>query len=306
MRLGVVVAAAVLATACFLAAGSSPAAAAYAQPDRVTVIGDSVLTAVQWNQQPLSILEQGFANMDLEIAICRTLTGESCPFDGGRPPTLVDLVQGLGGQIGATVVVEVGYNDPEATFADAVNASIQKLLDAGVQRILWVNYHDWLPQYTRMNATLANVAKAYPQVSIVDWQALSLNRYSWFQGDGIHLVHDGAIALATLIHDSIVRALAPPPPPPTFDPLVVDPPRLSAVQVGERFSMRLDVSGGEAPYRWRVTSGPLPRGVHLLANGVLTGKPARAGRIRLALAVKDAAGDSAALRAVLTIKPRTG
>ncbi len=131
----------------------APTAAA-AQPDRITVIGDSVLTAVQWNAQPRSILERGFPAVDLDIAVCRRLTGSSCPFEGERPQNLVDTVQALGDAIGTTVVVEVGYNDPEAGFADAVDASVEALLAAGVERILWVNYHDFVPRYARMNAVL--------------------------------------------------------------------------------------------------------------------------------------------------------
>ncbi len=202
---------AVLAVSCALSVSAPAANGAFAQPNRVTVIGDSVLTAVEWNAQPLSILEHGLPDVDLQIAVCRRLTGMSCPFEGERPPNLIDAVHALGNQIGATVVVEVGYNDPEQGFGDAVNTSIQTLLAAGVQRILWLNYHDWVPQYAEMNTILAQVAEQYPQVTIVDWQADSFIRYSWFQGDGIHLVQPGAVAIATLIHNAIVTALAPPP-----------------------------------------------------------------------------------------------
>jgi hypothetical protein len=270
--------------------------AASAQPDRVTVIGDSILTAVQWNPQPLAILEHGLPQIDLQIAICRRLTGNSCPFDGDRPSNLVDLVDSLGDEIGSTVVVEVGYNDPAQGFAAAVDDSVQALLAAGVQRILWVNYHDWVPQYTQLNAILAQVLAKYPQVTIVDWQADSLNRYSWFQSDGIHLVFSGAVALATLIHDALVRALTP--------PIVPSGPAAIFAQVGSLFTARLDVTGGEAPFRWRVTGRPLGRGLHLLANGVLTGTPRTAGRTTIDLQVSDALGDSVPIRIVLTVRPR--
>jgi len=282
-----------------LAALSAPApagAAASAQPDRITVIGDSILTAVEWNPQPLAILEHGVPDIDLQIAICRRLTGSSCPFDGERPSNLVDLVQSLGGSIGSTVVVEVGYNDPVAGFAAAVDDSVQALLAAGVQRILWVNYHDWVPQYTQLDAILAQTVAKYPQVTIVDWQTDSLNRYSWFQSDGIHLVLSGAIALSTLINDALVRALTP--------PIVAHAPAEIAAQVGSPFTARLGVTGGEAPFRWRVTGRRLARGVHLLANGTLTGTPRTAGQVTIDLQVSDALGDSVALRIVLTVEPR--
>jgi hypothetical protein len=284
---------------CTLVSFAPSASAAWAQPNRVTILGDSVLTAVEWNQKPLSTLEQGFPDMDLQIGVCRVLTGESCPYEGGRVPNLLQTVQGLGDEIGATVVVEVGYNDPEDGFGDAVDASIQALLNAGVQRILWLNYHVWDPRFAAMNAALADVAKNYPQVTIVDWQADSSTQYSWFQGDGIHLVYDGAVAMANLIHSALVNAFAPPPP-----PLVVSAAKLPSLQVGRAFTAQLVVAGGVGPYRWRVTTGPLGRGLHLLANGLLTGTPTRAGRIVVGLSVSDSSGESASVRTVLTIAAR--
>jgi hypothetical protein len=268
-----------------LAASGAPARAA--TPGRVTIIGDSVLTAVQWNATPLAILQKGIPDLDLEIGVCRKLVGESCPFDGGRVPTLVDLVGQLGGEIGQTVVVEVGYNDDASTFPDAVEQSIDTLLNAGVTRILWVNMHIWQQQYIQMNADLDAAAKAHPQMSIVDWASYSTNQYSWFQGDGVHLVYPGAVAMATLLNDSILQAIAPPPPPVH---IVVSTSRLPVARVGRAFTVQLAASGGTAPYRWSSTKA-LPRGVHLLANGTIDGKPRVAGTFTLSLRVADANGN---------------
>jgi len=266
-----------------------------AQPNQITVIGDSVLTAVQWNAEPRSIIQRGFPAVDLEIAVCRRLTGSSCPFDGDRPENLIDTVQSLGDAIGATVVVEVGYNDPEAGFADAVDASVEALLAAGVQRILWVNYHDFVPRYARMNAVLSQAVRKYPQVTVVDWQKDSFVRYSWFQGDGIHLVYDGAVALATLIHNALVDALTP--------LRVVTPTREVAVaRVGSKFTTQLVATGGEGPYRWRVTGAPLARGLHLLGNGILTGTPTKPGRLTISLLVSDSSGESVPVRLRLRVE----
>src|SRR6266566_4387197 len=105
---------------------------AAADPPGVTVIGDSVLTAVEWNATPLSIFEGGL-DLQLDIGVCRTLEGVSCPFEGGNVPTLMDVVNRLGPQLGTTVLVEVGYNDPATEFAQRVEDSIDALLAAGVQ-----------------------------------------------------------------------------------------------------------------------------------------------------------------------------
>jgi len=279
-----------------LSAPAPAVAAASAQPDKITVIGDSILTAVQWNPQPLAILEHGLPTIDLQIAVCRSLIGRGCPFEGQRPPNLVDLVQSLGDEIGSTVVVEVGYNDREDGFAAAVDDSVRALLAAGVQRILWVNYHDWVPLYAQLNTDLAQAVAKYPQVTIVDWRDDSLNRYSWFQSDGVHLVFQGAVELATLINQALIDALAP--------PLVTHAPAVTVTQVGSKYTAQLGVTGGVGPFRWRVMGRRLGRGLHLLSNGVLTGTPTRAGRMRIHLQVSDSSGALAVLQLVLTIRPR--
>jgi len=264
-----------------IAGASSARATAAAQPGRITVITDSVMTAVLWNATPLATLENGFSDVDMEVGICRTLTGESCAFDDERVPTLVDLVQSLGSQIGDTVVVEVGYNDPLATFPSSFKQAVQTLLAAGVKRILWVNYHVWDPQFATMDTMLAQLARAYPQVSIVDWETDSAAQYHWFQGDGVHLVYDGAMALATLVNVALKE---------TVTPLTVQAGSVQHARVGQPFSLPLDATGGVAPYQWQVTVRALPRGLHLLADGLLEGVPKTQGRAVVHLLVTDSAG----------------
>jgi hypothetical protein len=201
-------------------------------------------------------------------------------------PTLVDLVGQLGGEIGQTVVVEVGYNDYESTFPQAVEESIDALLNAGVTKILWVNMHVWEQQYIQMNADLQAAAQAHPQMSIIDWATYSTNQWSWFQGDGVHLVYDGAVAMATLLNQSIRAALAPPPPPVHIS---IATTTLPAARVGRAFAVRLAASGGTGPYRWS-SGAALPRGLHLLANGTIDGTPRVAGRFTLTLRATDAGG----------------
>lgn len=105
-----------------LAAASSTAAA---EP-RVTVISDSVLTQVLWHPD---FLDQG-VDLDMEVAICRRLAETSCAFDGVPPPTLFDLLPTLS-NLGATVVVEMGYNDDPASFRANVEETIARLTARG-------------------------------------------------------------------------------------------------------------------------------------------------------------------------------
>jgi hypothetical protein len=175
---------------------------------RVTVIADSVLTAISWNDGPLRTLMNGF-DMQLQVGVCRRLTEPGCPFENDRVPSVVDVAQGLGSSLGQTAVVEVGYNEPPETFAAALEQSITALERAGVTRILWVNLHEWQPQFPRMNEMLARAAQKRRDLTIVDWASYSRNQYSWFQGDGIHLTYRGAVEMATLIHTALVKSFDP-------------------------------------------------------------------------------------------------
>jgi len=257
----------------------------------VTVIGDSVLTAVLWNQAPLATLEQGF-DVDMEVGVCRTLTGSSCPFEGSRVPTLVDLAHTLGPRLGATVVVELGYNDSPGTFAQSVEQSVAALLAAGVERILWVNLHEWRPQYSAMNHVLDQAARRYPEMTILDWRTSSQNKWSWFQGDGVHLTYAGAMAMAAFLHGSIMEGLA---------RLTFASSELPAAVVGRPYDSQLIATGGIPPYRFSETGTRL-HGLRLLASGRLYGTPTKAGQVDLLLQVTDSFGYSSTQRQVLTVR----
>ena len=275
-----------------LAGGAQAGAATFVASPRVTVIGDSVLTAVLWNEEPRRILSRGF-DVELHVGPCRRVTGESCLFQDGKVPTVVDLVNELRGELGETVIVEVGYNDDPVTFAQSVEEAITTLLGAGAKRILWVNMREKRQQYVRMNKELRAVAGRHPEVTIVDWDRYSRERYPWFQSDGIHLGYEGAIAMATFLYGEITDALAP--------PLAVVSTQLPVGRTGRPYSARLVVQGGTAPYRWRSASGPLPQGLRLLAGGSITGTPRRAAKVRLTLSAADVFGHEASVRVTLTI-----
>ena len=275
-----------------LAVVAAAGAATPRPPPHVTVIGDSVLDAVQSNSGPRSILKQGF-DVDLEIGICRRLTGTSCPFKDAEVPTLIDVVRELGPRIGPTVLVEVGYNDDAPTFAQSVEEAITAVLDAGARHILWVNMHESQQQYIGMNQVLVAAARRHSEVTIVDWNAYSRDQPAWFQDDGIHLFYDGAIGMATLLHASLLDALA--------EPLVVTSAHLPVAHVGRAYSARLLAGGGTAPYKWRLTSGPLPSGLRLLADGHITGTPRQNAHVRLVFRTTDASARTANASTTLVV-----
>ena len=283
---------AALALAAAAATGAAPA-----QP-HVTVLGDSVLTAVQWNDAPLATLQKGF-DMYMDVGVCRTVAGISCPYEGGRVPTLMDVIAGMGNRLGPLVLVEVGYNDDPAVFEGEVDDAVEAMLAVGVRRILWVNVPATNDHWQRMDDELDAVASRYGQMTIVDWNDTSHNQWHWFQGDAVHLLYPGAMALAALLNQALVAATAPPPPPPV--PLRPNRAPLPAARVGSPYATHLAIESGTAPYRWRSLSA-LPRGLHLLANGTISGVPRRAVRMRLVFQVTDAAGAVATVRETMVVR----
>jgi hypothetical protein len=260
----------------------------------VTVIGDSVMTGVLWYPAPLSILQQGL-DIRMEVAVCRRLTGVSCPFEGGEAPTLVDLVAARGRKLGPAVVVVMGYNDSERRWSASVEESVAVLLRAGVRRILWATLREVRHPYVRMNDALVAASRRHPQLTIIDWNAYSRSHPDWFQNDGLHLTPDGGAAMATFLHAAIVRALTTP------LPLVIGPEAFPRAHLGRRYVVRLVAAGGTAPYRWRVATGSLPAGLALDRGGRISGTPLRPGRAGVVLVVSDATGETASLRGVIVV-----
>jgi hypothetical protein len=274
--------------------GPVPAAATPAAADqRVTVIGDSVLTAVLWYATPRAILQEGL-DVQLEVAVCRRLIGVSCTFEGAQPPTLVDFVAGRTQPLGSTVVVAMGYNDFEQTFPAAVEQAVAALTKAGVRRILWATLREVRHPYVRMNAVLVAAARRHPELTVIDWNAYARNHPEWFQTDDIHLVPEGGAALATFLHAEIVRALDQPYP---FVPVVDSFP---PARLGHAYSFRLRARGGVAPYRW--SARPLPQGLRLASNGRIVGRPTRAGRTAVVARATDARGNHATINGILLVR----
>jgi putative Ig domain-containing protein len=281
----------VTAALCALAVGAS----SHAAPPPVTVIGDSVLTGVLWYEEPLAILERGL-DVQMEVAVCRRLAAPSCTFEDVTPPNLLALVKAKGTSLGPNVVVEMGYNDSESTFAESVESSIDALLAAHVQRILWATLREARHPYVRMNDVLVAAARRHPEVTILDWNKFSRSHPEWFQNDGLHLEPVGGVALATFLHDRIVAALQAP------SPLQLATAALPPARAGRPYAARLVARGGRAPYRWTVAAGALPRGLRLDPAGRIVGKPAARARVSVAVRVADAAGRVATRRELLVVR----
>ena len=274
---------------------AGPSAAAVTQP-RVTLIGDSVAAGLAGDTVALATLQSGI-DLQLQIAPCRSVGGTSCPIDGVSPPTVVDVVHTLGAQLGPTVVVVAGYDDFAAGFAAEVGQALQVFQSAGVTHVIWLTLHESTQQgqYGGMNDTLRAIAATDPALTLADWNALSQGHSAWFQTDGVHLYGGGARAMAGLIH-STLRGLGI-----GAEPLIVTTKTIGKARLHQAYAVTLAATGGSGAYRWSC-SPPLPRGLHLLAAGRLTGTASGRARVeRIRFMVTDAAGTKASQVLVLRV-----
>jgi hypothetical protein len=283
---GVRVAGALIAVAAVVAAlGVAAARPSAAQGPRVTVIGDSVASALQYDSGAVAVLSEG-VDLNLQLAPCRRLEGESCPVDGVRPPNAIELIHSLGSGLGQTVIVAVGYNDYQDEYAAEIEDALAALKAEGVQHVLWATLRATDHSYLTMNDDIRAAAAKHPEMTVADWNLYSRSHPDWFVGDGPHLYGYGAHAMATLFHKALVQVGVAPP------PVLIATAKLPEARRGKPYAARLAVRGGRPPYRW-ATAAPLPRGL-ILTGGRLVGIPGVApGLYRLHLSVVDSAGQKA-------------
>ncbi len=279
-----------------LGASAVPASSVATPRTRVTVIGDSIAASLALEPSARRILAQGI-DLDLEATPCRRLVGESCPYEGVRPPSLVDLLPSL--ELGSTVVVAVGYNDFESTFATTIETTLAALAQANVENVFWLTLRAERQSYLHMNDLLREAADRHPELTLVDWNLYSRSHPDWFEPDGLHLRYAGSAAMATLIQKALAAqglvASAPP------RPLAIATTRLPRGHIGHRYAARLVSSGGTAPIHWARARGFLPAGLSLQRNGVVKGQPRAAGKRSVLFRATDARGRSVARRLVIAV-----
>jgi hypothetical protein len=298
------------ALAALLACTALPAGAAGAAP-HVTVVSDSILTAVTWgNAAAQAALDQDL-DVQVDAGVCRRLNAQGCEFNGTYASTALDVINGWRTSLGPVVVIVDGYNDLPASFAADVELTLDTLRNDGVQHVLWVNLHEARPEYAQKNAVLAAAALHHPELRVLDWNAYSSPHPEWYQTDYIHLVPAGGVAIAAFIHQAVLDALAPPAAPQAkkatsqLPALVIKGKRKLVGRVGTTFGARLTASGGIGRLRWLTTGRALRRAkLHLLAGGVLRGRPSRPGTHWLNLEVVDSKGATAHVTIRFTVRPR--
>jgi hypothetical protein len=281
-----------------LAVGPTAGTAAPPPLPHVTLIGDSVADALNGNRPALDVLGAGI-DLELEIAPCRRVGQDSCPYNGVRPPNVIELVRSMGARLGPTVIVAVGYNDFEDQYAGNVEEALDDLEAAGVKRVLWATLRAAHHPYISMNEAIVAAAGRHPSTTVVDWNLYARSHPEWFQDDGVHLAGDGPLAMATLFHRALEQLDVParPPAPPRITTTALPDARL-----GRPYAAALAATGADAPYRWS-SGARLPAGLHLGRGGRLSGTPrAGPGLFRLSFRVVSADGTSATAQLALRVR----
>jgi lysophospholipase L1-like esterase len=154
-------------------------------PPRVTAIGDSVML--------------GAANQLAQtIGVDRTTVDaeESRQFSAG-----VDKLQEYKdrGELGDEVVVQLGTNG--TINPDDFNRMMTILKP--VRRVVILNAKVPRVWEDQVNQTLADGAKRYKNVVLVDWHRIGTEHPEWFYDDGLHLRPAGAQAYAELVKSKL-------------------------------------------------------------------------------------------------------
>lgn len=103
--------------------------------------------------------------------------------------------------VGTNVVVCIGSDDV------LKEADLNKVIDAvGKDKSLWlVNVRMPGSWCAANNSLMADAAKKYDNVTLVDWYAASEGHDDWFKEDGTHLTSSGAKAYANAIAEAIPK-----------------------------------------------------------------------------------------------------
>lgn len=284
-----------------LAATAAAGSTAGTAPPRVTIFGDSAATSIAYDPDAKRIAGRGI-DLRLEVAACRRLGDLSCPYDGVRPPNVIERASTLGRDLGPVVVVAVGYNDYENNYADNIEETLRILEKSGVEHVLWATLLEERQSWARMNEMIASAAKKHTEVTVLDWNGRARVHPDWMQPDGIHLTPAGAQGMATMINDSLVELGLAARAGTVARQLSIAAGTLPRARVGRPYSARLQARGGTAPYRWTRVSGAMAPGLHLTPSGLVEGTAKRVGRYRVVFRVVDRAGTARTRAFVLGVE----
>jgi hypothetical protein len=177
------------------------AAASARRPIVVTFVGDSVPAALDYVPAAREELSRGLV-MRLDLLVCRRLATESCSFAGSTPPSALETVRDEGRELGQILIIDVGYNDSDASYREGMAEVVEAAEADGVRAIIWVNLRETRSNYYWTNVAIRAEAERRRFIQVLDWNAASRGR-PWFASDGLHLNAAGAEGLAALLRPLI-------------------------------------------------------------------------------------------------------
>jgi hypothetical protein len=86
--------------------------------------------------------------------------------------------------------------------------------------------------------------------------------------------------------------------------LAITRPTSPPAKVGKKYKLKLRSTGGILPKTWRLTKGPLPKGVKFDKKlGLFSGIPTKAGRYRVTVELRDALGVTSRRTILIVVRP---
>lgn len=158
------------------------------------------------------------------------------------------------------------YNTPDPTKAKVTVPYASRVAPvAGLKPYTWVKKSGPLPPGLKLNAS-NGVISGVPTTEGVYRPVIE--------------VRDSSTPTAAKVSRALVIRVAP-------KAIVFTPASLPSRPLGAAFSRTIFASGGVAPYTFKVSSGALPPGVKLGANGVLSGTPTQRGTFTFVVRAAD-------------------
>ena len=192
---------------CLAATTVAPQPAGAEPLARVLVLGDSVFHSFHHIESAREVMTGQQATI-FATQTCQRLVSPGCS-PSARLSSL-DQLRRYSGKFTDVVVIGTGYNDrigPE--FRSAVKHIADEARLQGVD-VLWVTYRE--VRHVRgkarvMNEQLRRLDSKIDNLYIADWNAFADGDRDWFRPDRLHLVTNGANAMAAMLNANLAPIL---------------------------------------------------------------------------------------------------
>lgn len=181
------------------AAPSEPPAGQRATGNRILMIGDSVLagTSARYSNDMCEALVPLGWQVELDAEVGRFIDF------GDR---VLDKRLSAGWDA-ALIFLGSNYGDNQPIYANMLEEQVDRL---GSRPVVLVTVTEFKPDRAEVNAAIKMIAFNHPNVSIVDWAAISEANPSVLSGDGLHPTPSGRQVLATSVASVLGDAPAQP------------------------------------------------------------------------------------------------